>query len=392
LQEQPAKEAGTSAGKPPDANAVTEEKKTGLFDKSLEDLMGMEITGVSKKTESMRRVPMSVYVVTQEELQRWGVSSTSEVLQRVPGYSFYNTDYYGQYGAIGRGLQSVWRYGFSFELMDVVDFGHYEFTPHFFKSIEVARGPAGLTWGSGAEAGLLNFNIRDDLNGLETVAEAGNFGRQSYDVMYGKKLDDQGRNFFVGWHREEQDYQLQHDAFDIAGQDWKQDGLNPSQSLLGKLDYKPFKIIVFQDHPDHIAPRLWFGPPDLQQALEQRLGTDPHDELEVLAYRLEYHLPIESDDTSLYFYHNYYTKQWTAEDVALDTQRKRSVGFSGATSGAKTRSTLPLTPPLGPTTITGSIGTTRPRPVRRIGGTPTFRASITSRTASASSWAAESTT
>jgi outer membrane receptor protein involved in Fe transport len=327
LQQEKSQAQGRTAQPALPANA----DRTGLLDMSLEDLMNVKITGVSKKAETLRNVPMSAYIVTREELQRWNVSSTSEMLQRVPGYSFYNTDYYGQYGAIGRGLQSVWRYGFGFELMNVVDFGHYEFTPHFFKSVEVARGPAGLTWGSGAEAGLLNFNIRDDLNGLETVAEAGNYNRQSYDVMYGKKLDDQGRNFFVGWHLEQQGYQLQHNALDIPGQDWKENGLNPSQSLLAKVDYKPFKFIVFQDHADHIAPKLWFGPSDLQQALEQRIGTDAHDELEVLAYRLEYHLPIENDNLSLYLYHDSYKKQWTAEQIALDTQRKRSVGFGGTT-------------------------------------------------------------
>ena len=140
------------------------QNETDLMQMSLDELMNIEIVGVSKKSESLKHVPMSAYVVTQDELSRWGVRNLFDIFQRVPGYSFYNTDYYGQYGAIGRGLQSVWRYGFSFELMNVVDFGHYEFTPHFFKSIEIARGPAGLTWGSGAEAGLLNFNIRDDLD------------------------------------------------------------------------------------------------------------------------------------------------------------------------------------------------------------------------------------
>jgi len=131
------------------------------------------VTGVSKVQEGLDEVPMSVYIVTREDLKRWGVRQLYELFQRVPGYSFYNTDYYGQYGPIGRGMQSIWRYGFSYELMNVVDFGHLTFAPGFFKSIEIARGPAGLMWGSGAEAGLLNFNIRDDLNGLETNVEYG---------------------------------------------------------------------------------------------------------------------------------------------------------------------------------------------------------------------------
>jgi len=101
---------------------------------STEDIFFLEIpqvVGVSKRAENFKEVPMSVYVITNEELNRWGVRYMYEIFQRVPGYSFYNTDYYGQYGPIGRGLQSIWRYGFSFELMNVVDFGHLTFTPNF---------------------------------------------------------------------------------------------------------------------------------------------------------------------------------------------------------------------------------------------------------------------
>ena len=86
---------------------------------SNEDLLFTDIPsvfGVSKKAENMNEVPMSVYTVTREEMDRWGIRGLYEIFQRVPGYSFYNTDSYGQYGAIGRGLQSVWRYGVSIGL------------------------------------------------------------------------------------------------------------------------------------------------------------------------------------------------------------------------------------------------------------------------------------
>ncbi|MFH2138009.1 MAG: TonB-dependent receptor plug domain-containing protein [Candidatus Omnitrophota bacterium] len=303
-----------------------------------EELLWMDIpdiTGVSKAVQSYKDVPMSVYVITNEEMDRWGVRSLYELFQRVPGYSFYNTDYYGQYGCIGRGLQSVWRYGCSFELMNVVDFGHMTFSPHFFDSIEIARGNAGIMWGSGAEAGLINFNIRSDLEGLETVVEAGNLDRQSVDILYGEKLDNgnAGDGFFIGWHMENQDYELQNDAFDTSGATWKENGLNNSQTLLGKIKYNQFKFIIFQDNPDHIAPKQWFGNAGLQASIED-FQDDLHDTLEVLAYRAEYHLleeDIPLENTEMYFYHDYYKKQWWMESVALDTQRKRSIGVNAET-------------------------------------------------------------
>jgi outer membrane receptor protein involved in Fe transport len=327
---QPMGSAGQQGRKTEKDAAIPSYEMDQLFSMSLEELLNVEIAGVSKNQETLKEVPMSVNIVSREDMNRWGVRSLYEVFQRIPGYSFYNTDYYGQYGAIGRGLQSVWRYGFSFELMNVVDFGHWEFTPQFFKSVEIARGPSGLTWGSGAEAGLLNFNIRDDLEGAETHVEVGNYNRRAYDLLFGHKLQGENNNVFVGWHLEEQDFRSQTNAFDTPGVEWKENGLNPSQSLLAKIQYQPFKFIIFKDSTDHIAPRLWFGDDGLQEALEA-YQKDVHDQLEVLAYRLEYHLPFEDENTKFYIYHNSYEKQWWMESVAIDTQRKQSVGFSGQT-------------------------------------------------------------
>ena len=42
---------------------------------------------------------------------------------------------------------------------------------------EVITGPAGLAWGSGANAGLVNNNIRSDLNGAEIVTSYGNYNQ-----------------------------------------------------------------------------------------------------------------------------------------------------------------------------------------------------------------------
>ena len=313
-----------------------------VAEENSEQLLWMNIptiTVVSKAEQDYREVPMSVYVVTKEELDRWGVRNLDETLQRVPGFAFFNTDYYGQYGVSARGSQSVWRYGASFELMPIVDFGHMTFTPHFFKSIEVARGPSGLMWGSGAEAGLMNFNIRDDLRGLETAVEYGERDRRVMDVMYGNKLDTghAGDSFFLGWHYEHQGYE-QENGVNYMGNGalthtWKSDGINPSQTILAKLQYKDVKFIALYDRPDLVAPELWYGNKALEAALNKAQGN-VHDQLPMTAIRGEYHIPedlLTRFNTDLYFYANYYKKQWMTEGVALDTQSETSFGFNAET-------------------------------------------------------------
>jgi hypothetical protein len=297
------------------------------------------VQGISKHAESVKETPMSTYVVTREEMQRWGVRDIDDIFGRVPGYSFYSTDFYGQYGPIARGLQSVWRSGFSVELMPIVDFGHLSsLSPNMFKTIEVARGPAGgLSWGSSAEAGLLNLNLRDDLNGGEVVADVGNYGRQSVDVMYGKQFQKKGDGFFVGYHEISQNAQATHSVYGTPAQNqlWRSDGIDPSYSAIGKFQSGAVKVLALSEHDDHIAPTAWFGSPTpqaFQQAFQQAEGQNLHDEMDTLAYRAEIHAPIENDNYSLYLYHDYWQKRWYVQGVALDTQGKREIGFNSSSA------------------------------------------------------------
>ncbi len=309
---------------------------------SAEELLFMQIPsviGVSKVSENLNEVPMSVYVVTQDELQRWGVRNLYEIFQRVPGFSFYNTDYYGQYGPMGRGEQSIWRYGVSIELMDIVDFGHLVISPAWFKNIEVARGPAGLMWGSEAEAGLINFNLRDDLEGTEVKAEAGNYDRQSLDFMFGHTDPNNKKNtMFFGYHEESQDPQIYKNALVGMGKDsndWKSNGINPSHSFIGKVQQGNLKAIFFEDHDAFVAPVLWTGPSGaqgiaMQNALTAMNGTNFGDEMEITSYRIEYNVPLGNDAYSLNLYNNSYQKQWQLQSVAVDTQKKNTLGFNSS--------------------------------------------------------------
>ncbi len=57
-----------------------------LLEMSLEDLLNMEITSVSKKSERLQDVASSIYVVNAEEIMQSGATTLHEVLRNVPGY------------------------------------------------------------------------------------------------------------------------------------------------------------------------------------------------------------------------------------------------------------------------------------------------------------------
>lgn len=152
---------------------------------SLSDLFNLEVSLSAKMTEKASDVPMSLYVVTLDEMKRWGSRLLYEVLARTPGYAHFGGSPFGQEGVIARGMGGIWRQSVAVETAQLLDPGHWLFSPYMFKQIEVGRGPAELTWGSRAEMGLCNLVVRDDLAGLELHRKIGNNSRYAGDILYG---------------------------------------------------------------------------------------------------------------------------------------------------------------------------------------------------------------
>jgi outer membrane receptor for ferrienterochelin and colicin len=70
------------------ALAVAAHAQTGDLTKlSLEDLMGMDITSVAKREQKLSQAAAAIYVITQEEIRRSGLTSIPELLRLVPGMS-----------------------------------------------------------------------------------------------------------------------------------------------------------------------------------------------------------------------------------------------------------------------------------------------------------------
>ena len=328
-----------------------------LSEMSLKELLEVKVYSITKQEEKLSDAPMSVYQLTSEELNRWGVRYLFETMGRVPGYSFYNTDNYGQYGVIARGWQSIWRYGYSLELMPIEDFGHSAFPHEFFGSIEAVRGPAGLAWGSGANAGLMNLRLRDNLDGIELVSSYGNYNQYSVSTMYGSDLGKKG-NMFFGFNQKGQNPHTIHDAFGQPGNNWKVNGLRPSYSFVAKMEYNDFKAIAYSERNDHVSPQLWFENAYVRdsvtqqwqptryaeywQAIRDSTGTAPHDELSVWSYRMEYKLPIRSRAFEISLYHNFYQKTWNMDAVGVDGQRRRDFGFNATAKLFKSRGVLSM--------------------------------------------------
>src|SRR5580704_11504760 len=65
--------------------AQPQQKTEDLTSRSLEDLMNIEVTSVSKKQQKMSEVAATVFVITQEDIHRSGATNIPDLLRMVPG-------------------------------------------------------------------------------------------------------------------------------------------------------------------------------------------------------------------------------------------------------------------------------------------------------------------
>ena len=171
-----------------------------LTDLSFDELMQVNITSVSKKSEKLSEAIAAVYVVTRSEIRRSGANSIPEALRLVPGVDVAQID--PNKWAIGiRGFNGR----FSSKLLVMID-GRSVYTPTFsgvywenqdylmedIERIEVIRGPGATLWGANAVNGIINVITRDTKKtqgGVVSFAK-GNELKGLGELRYGGELSD----------------------------------------------------------------------------------------------------------------------------------------------------------------------------------------------------------
>jgi iron complex outermembrane recepter protein len=69
-----------------------QQRPNDLTSTSLEDLMNIEVTSVSRKEEKLFQTAAAIHVITQEEIHRSGLTSIPELLRLVPGLDVARID------------------------------------------------------------------------------------------------------------------------------------------------------------------------------------------------------------------------------------------------------------------------------------------------------------
>ncbi|MFP5227190.1 MAG: TonB-dependent receptor plug domain-containing protein [Acidobacteriota bacterium] len=183
-----------------------------LTQKSLEDLMDVEVTSVSKKEQKASQVAAAIFVISREDILRSGALNIPDLLRMVPGVEVAQLDA-SRWAISVRGFNGQE----SNKLLVMID-GRTVYNPVFagvfwdsqnvpidsIDRIEVIRGPGAAVWGANAVNGVINIITRNasDTQGASLSGGAGNDLIGPATVRYGgtSRLTGAYRVYAEGFH------------------------------------------------------------------------------------------------------------------------------------------------------------------------------------------------
>lgn len=179
---------------------ATDSSTSALKSMSIEELMNIEVTSVSKTAAPLSTAPAAIYVITHEDIVRSGATSLPEILRLAPNLqvaqitsSSFAITARGFNGSAaskllvlidGRSVYTPFYSGVSWDVQDVL--------PENIERIEVISGPGATLWGANAVNGVINIITRstDVTAGASAVVGAGNL-EQRASAQYIGRLNDQ---------------------------------------------------------------------------------------------------------------------------------------------------------------------------------------------------------
>ena len=203
---------------------------------SIEDLMNLEITSVSKRGEPLSDAAAAIYVITRAEILNSGARTLPDILRLAPNlqvaqitsnsFAITARGFNGPAASKllvlidGRSVYTPYHSGVSWDVQDVL--------PEDIERIEVISGPGATLWGANAVNGVINITTRKAAETLDGSLRVGGgnleqrgsvqYGAQvGSDVTYrayvdsfhyGDDLTATGANAQDAWHKSQGGFRL----------------------------------------------------------------------------------------------------------------------------------------------------------------------------------------
>lgn len=184
----------------------TDTNSTDIFDMTLEDLMNLKVTSVSKSEEDLFRAPQTIIVITHDELIKRGYTDVEQVLHDLPGFDISrgNGTQYSQVYQRGYRSNNTERTSFQINGIEENDLWSSsvwlsrQYPLSNIKRIEIIYGPSSTMYGANAFVGVINivtFDAEDVITGDYSFGVYAGGGYGTWNTMYsdvtiaGKKND-----------------------------------------------------------------------------------------------------------------------------------------------------------------------------------------------------------
>lgn len=305
--------------------AQTDSVETDLNDATeldMADLLKMKVTSVSKKAQALSDAPSAIFVISNEDIRRSGVTSVPEALRMAPGVDVARISS-SRWAVTTRGFNG----GFANKLLVLID-GRSVYTPIFsgvywdaqdvmledVDRIEVIRGPSATLWGANAVNGVINIITKhtENTQGGLLTAGGGNLERGFGSLRYGKRLSDDtyGRVYVKGFERAEFT-----GLNGLAAEDsWsRQQGGFRMDSRLSGQDELTLQGDLYRNQLNQSFLLPSFVPPFLKKA-------DTHAKVAGWNLTSRYkHIISSTSEYSLQFYYDHTERDEITKDQVLDT-------------------------------------------------------------------------
>ena len=256
-----------------------------LVQLSLEDLMTLEVTSATRKSQSLAETAAAVFVITSEDIRRSGVTNIPDVLRMVPGVTVARIDS-SKWAITARGFNGR----FARKLLVLID-GRSAYSPLFsgvfwdaqdtlledIERIEVIRGPGATIWGANAVNGVINIITKKaaDTTGGLVVAGAGNYEKGFGGLRYGTDLGTWGAVRAYGKYFNRNELKTEQgrpvdDGWDMGRGGFRMDGRSGLDTFTLQGDYYGGTERDNIELVDFTKP---FNPADLKNILTNRTAN-----------------------------------------------------------------------------------------------------------------------
>jgi len=202
--------------------------QTPLKQLSVEELMDVQVTSVSRRAEKLSETASAIQVITSEEIRRSGATSVPEALRLASNLHVAQVDS-NQWAISARGFNNTT----ANKMLVLID-GRTVYTPLYagvfwdvqdllledIDRIEVISGSGATLWGSNAVNGVISIKTKHarDTRGLLVETGGGNQPRGFTNVRYGGQFSSRGQYRVYGkvFSRERTLFSNGRDA----GNDW----------------------------------------------------------------------------------------------------------------------------------------------------------------------------